>query len=80
MTREQFLVGNSIVNGVLAADCLFNSDGNEPEAVNKPGYLDALAMNIAGEVSPNQVENMIAVLTRIQVAHTSKVLNNITKG
>lgn len=66
MSLEQWLVVNSLVNGILAADAIFcvpaAGDSLATERINEDGYLDKVAAGIAEKASAGQIENALAVL------------------
>jgi hypothetical protein len=64
MTREAWLIVNSMVNGVRAADSCYcgDVDGTEKE-MDAQGYND-IVEGLAKELSRNMLENSITILTK----------------
>jgi hypothetical protein len=60
--RAGYLAGHAIVNGILAADCLYDED----VPMNDQKFLAELTAFIKSQVSPSQCENLVAVLHHCQ--------------
>ena len=64
-TREQWVIGKALAAGVMAADTIYCSSGDDdPEPCNRPGYKDAVAAIVAESVSAGMCENAMIVLER----------------
>ena len=61
-SREGYLVGKATVNGVLAADCLFDND----VPMNDEKFRHELMAFIKANVSHSQCENLVSVLNECQ--------------
>lgn len=57
-SREQWLAIHSIVNGIIAADCLFDDDA----PASNEEYRKLLIGKIAEKVDRPQLENSLAIL------------------
>lgn len=65
LTREKYVIGNSVVNGVTAIDSLFAAEPGEPELCNDEIYMTQLYDYVNQQVSQNQLENASNILLQI---------------
>lgn len=63
MTRTQFLVKNSLLNAIRSVSSCFESDLIEHELSQEE--LDAIALEVAKNVSGWQTENCIVLLEKV---------------
>jgi hypothetical protein len=64
--RAGYLAGLSIVNGIMAADCLWDDD----VPMNQKKFREELVEFIKHGVSPAMCENFVAIISKCQSDET----------